>query len=157
MACAVIVAVPVGVARVAPIRIVVDVLVLVAICSGMAGLVATPDGRPESVTSTVPVKLFFGAMEIVADWGTPAWVSVNVAGVMETVKSGVEVEVGGGVALGASCDVVPPPQAVMSEIADSTIGIRNETDLRTAVPLRWVDGSRRGTIQKYLFICQLDK
>ena len=84
--------------------------------------------------------------------------SVSVAGVIEIVKSGVDVEVGGGVALGASWVVVPPPHAVMNRVnTDSKTRIGNETDLRTAVPLRWVDGSRGLTLQSYMFICQVDK
>ena len=101
---------PGAVARLAPTRIGAVALVPVAICIGLAGLVATPDGRPESVTWTVAAKPFFSVMEMVAGCGAPPWVSVTVAGVMESVKSGVEAEVGGGVALGASCVVVPPPR-----------------------------------------------
>ena len=88
----------------------------------------------------------------------PPWVSVRLAGVMEKVKSGLEAAVGGVVALGASCVAVPPPQATISNVtANGAMKIGDEMGLRTAVPLRWVDGSRASTLQSYMFICQVDK
>ena len=111
-----------AVAMLAPMRNVEVAVVFAATetLKGLTGLVATPEGRPEIVARTMPEKAPFGAIEIVIDCGTLPWGIVRLAGVTERVKSGEEVEVGGGVgpggvlAVGASCDVVPPPQAVVS-------------------------------------------
>jgi len=173
VACAVIVAEPGAVAMLAPTTIVVG-FAFEVILKGLAGLVATPDGSPESVTCTVPEKPFFGVTDTVADCGTPPWVSARLAGEIETTKSGVAADVGGGVALGASCVDEPPPQAAAASAIKATrntamnvlgwaLGAQRAAplqmldDVRTAVPLRWVDGSRAVTLQSYVDICQVDK
>ena len=118
-----------------------------------AGFVATPEGREDRAICTVPENALFETIETVSACGTPPWTTNTVAGVTESVKSGVTVDVGGGaetggvLATGATCVVVPPPQAETKSANETARNENGEPNLRTAVPLRWVDGSRASTIQ----------
>jgi hypothetical protein len=64
---------------------------------------------------------------------------------IEIVKSGVVAEVGGGVdaggvvAVGATCDVVPPPQAV----ANCAMAIRKDKTSLVTVVGAWAFGAQR--------------
>ena len=66
------------------------------------GLAVTPEGRPEIVTATVPVKPFCGAALTLMVCAWPPGLSAIVAGVEDSEKSA------GWVGLTAACD--PPPQ-----------------------------------------------
>jgi hypothetical protein len=76
-----------------------DAAVSVTVCAvpgskvNVAGLAVTPDGRPVTVTLTVPLKPFCGTAFMLTVWPAPPAVSVTVAGVGVSEKSGVRSEV----------------------------------------------------------------
>jgi hypothetical protein len=79
-----------------------------------------------------------------------------VMGLIESVKSGVAADVGGGVSAGATCVVVPPPQAAINRATNVRIvrgkneeAIDEDVELRTAVPPCW---SKQGGYLTELFI-----
>jgi hypothetical protein len=85
-----------------------DAAVSVTVCAvpgirvKVAGLGVTPEGRPATVTLTVPVKPFCGAAFTLIVWPAPPAVRVTVAGVDVSEKSAVRT--------GPMVEWDPPPQ-----------------------------------------------
>ena len=140
-----IVADPGAVAMLAPMSSVVVVVWFAVraleIFIGLAGLVATPGGRPESVICAAASKPLFGAIEIVTACGMPPCVSVIVEGLSESAKSAVVAEVGGGVSGGAICVVVPPPQAETNNTVMTRMKGRDLARRETGTVFAWAFGT----------------